>query len=135
MAEYDLKTSVKVVPAINPVSSSAGANGISIDTKGYESVTFNVQTGTMTSGTINFGIEHADDNGAGSPGTFAAAAADDIIGASPSFNQAASGANAAASVGYRGKKQWVRLVSSGTFSTVLHSATCSLGHPKVVPVV
>lgn len=131
MAEFDHYNEITVTPAINPVSNSAGANGVSIDTKGYESVSFAVNVGAMTSGTITFSMEHADDN-AGSAGTFSAVTGDDILGANLSFAQA-SDTNKSKKIGYRGKKQWVRLVSAGTYSTAVHSAVCILGHAKVVP--
>lgn len=126
MAEYDLRTGLSVTPAINPISNSAGANGVSINTKGYESVTFVAHIGAIASGTIVFTVEHADDNGSGSAGTFGAVGSDDIVGTFPTFNTA----NTSGAVAYRGKKQWVRLVSSGTYTTCVHSATCVLGHPK-----
>lgn len=126
MAEYDDRGGVVATPAINPVSNSAGANGTSINTKGYESVSFVAHLGAITSGTIVFTIEHADDNGSGSAGSFGAIGSDDMIGTFPTFNTA----NTSGIVGYRGKKQWVRLVSSGTYSTAVHSATCILANPK-----
>jgi hypothetical protein len=131
MAEHDIKSYVKTMNAINPISNSAGVNGTSIDTKGFESVMFTLIIGAIASGTITASIEHADDNGSGSPGAFTAIDANDRIGSNPSL----SAANSNASVGYRGKKQWVRLVTAGTYTTCVNGAICVLGHPKTIPTV
>ncbi len=135
MAEYDMKSLVKVVPAINPASAADISDGASIDTRGYESVTFIVQTGAIGAGTVGFKIQHADDNGSGAPGTFAdIVAADDLIGSYPAA-VATTDNNKTFWFGYRGKKRWVRLqnIETATWTTAIHGASCVLANPKRVP--
>lgn len=132
MAEYDLASHVVVTPAINPASMASPATGASINTKGYESVTFVILTGAIGAGTIDFKVEHADDNGSGAAGSFSdATAATDIIGSYPTL-VASTNDNQAKVIGYRGKKQWVRLTALETVSwtTAIHGAVCILGHLK-----
>lgn len=132
MAEYDLKNLAKVVPAFNPISNSAGGNGLNIDTRGYESVLFTLQIGAIASGTITATLEHADDNGSGAPGSYSAAGADDVIGTSPI---SLATANTSGSLGYRGKKRWVRIVTAGTYTTCVNGAHAVLSSARRVPAV
>ena len=134
MAEYDLVQYIKATPAINPASLADPVTGTSIDTKGYESVTFVVLSGAIGAGTIDFKIEHADDNGSGSPGSWSDAGTDDKIGTYPSF-VATTNNNQAKVVGYRGKKRWVRLtnIETSAWTTAIHGAVCILGNPTRVP--
>lgn len=137
MAEYDQRAYLKVLPAIYPAVVQGVSDGISIDTKGYESVTFIVFTGVTTAGVINFKIQHADDNGSGAPGTFAdITAADDLLGTIPSTITYTTDDNKAWRFGYRGKKQWVRLqsIETSAWTDALFGAVCVLGEPKIIPV-
>ena len=136
MAEYDLASNVKIMPAINPASHADISEGISIDTKGYESVTFVVQSGALGAGTVDFVVQHADDNGSGAAGAFTnVTVADDIIGTIPTLT-AAGEDNVARSFGYRGKKQWVRLqsVETSAWTTAIFGASCILSNPTRIPV-
>jgi hypothetical protein len=134
MAEYDHVSDVKVVMAITSVAATAIANGSDIDTKGFESVTFLIHTGTLGTGTIDFTMQEADDDGTGSPDTYAAVAAVDIIGALPTI--LASEDDSVFRSGYRGKKRWVRIqnVETAGWTSMIHGAVCLLGHAKEIPV-
>lgn len=134
MAENDLHSHVKIAMAITPVAATAIADGSDIDTKGFESVEFAIFSGTLGTGTIDFTMQHADDDGAGAAGTYADVAATDLIGALPTI--LATEDNSVFRCGYKGKKQWVRLqnVETSAWTSMIHGAVCILGNPKTVPV-
>jgi len=134
MAEYDLNAICKVAMAITPVAATAIADGSDIDTLGFESVMFCVFSGTLGTGTIDFTLQEADDDGAGSPDTYGAVAAADIIGVAPTV--LATEDDSVWRFGYIGKKRWVRLqnVETAAWTSMIHGAVCILSSPKTIPV-
>ena len=51
----DLTSEIRVIPALSPaagVTGNAVSTGLTVDTRGFESVTFVVQTGVVTDGTF-----------------------------------------------------------------------------------
>jgi len=131
MASYDQKTSLKAVKAFNIASITASATtaGSSIDTKGFESLTLFVELGARTDGTFLPLIQDSDDNS-----TFADVIDQFLIGteAEASLNTA----NTVKSIGYVGKKRYVKLsiVSSAVTTGATASATAILANASKRPV-
>ncbi|MBP2445944.1 hypothetical protein [Rhizobium leguminosarum] len=95
--------------SIDPAVQAASANGTGIDTLGYNSLAFIVQTGAIVgSGVFGVSLEDSDDNA-----TFAAVAAEQVKSNAPATLVASSSYK----VGYHGFKRYVRPVltkASGT---------------------
>jgi hypothetical protein len=131
MASYDQKTSLKAVKALNIASIATNTTtvGPSIDTTGFESVTLFVELGARTDGTFLPVVQGSDDNS-----TFADVTDGFLIGteAEASLNTA----NTIKSIGYVGKRRYVRLsmVSSGVTSGATVSATAILADAVKRPV-
>lgn len=150
MADYDLKTRMAdMVVMYARTSISATPSVPAVDTLDYGSVTFAtfVGAGGITfTGTnrIDFIVYHSDDNS-----VFTAAGDDDLIlapgAAAPggtgivrSIITAHASADATApTVGYRGKKRYVKCVPTygGTHgSATISGVDCLLGHPYHKPI-
>lgn len=131
MASYDQKTSLKAVKALNiaSIATSTTTAGSSIDTKGFESLTLFVELGARTDGTFLPLVQDSDDNS-----TFADVIDQFLIGteAEASLNTA----NTVKSIGYVGKKRYVKLsiVSSAVTSGATVSATAILANASKRPV-
>lgn len=134
MAEYDLNSSVKVAMAITPVAATAIADGSDVDTLGFESIIFAIFSGTLGTGTIDFTMQEADDDGSGSPDTYSNVAAADILGTAPTI--LATEDDSVFRIGYIGKKRWVRLqnVETADWTSMIHGAVAILSNPRVKPV-
>ena len=131
MASYDQKTSLKAIKALNiaSIATSTTTAGSSIDTKGFESLTLFVELGARTDGTFLPLVQDSDDNS-----TFADVVDTFLIGteAEASLNTA----NTVKSIGYVGKKRYVKLsiVSSAVTSGATVSATAILSNANKRPV-
>ncbi len=131
MASYDQKTSLKAVKALNIASIATNTTtvGPSIDTTGFESITLFIELGARTDGTFLPVVQGSDDNS-----TFADVTDGFLIGteAEASLNTA----NTIKSIGYVGKRRYVRLsiVSSGVTSGATVSATAILADAVKRPV-
>ena len=79
-------------------------------------------------GTYTINVQHADDDGAGSPDTYSNAAAVDLVGS----EGALSAANSRSQIGYVGEKKFVRLqvVSTSTSSGATVGGTSILGDAR-----
>ena len=131
MASYEQKTSLKALKALNiaSIATSTTTAGSSIDTKGFESLTLFVELGARTDGTFLPLVQDSDDNS-----TFADVVDTFLIGteAEASLNTA----NTVKSIGYVGKKRYVKLsiVSSAVTSGATVSATAILSNASKRPV-
>jgi hypothetical protein len=133
MAKKDLKNSIleKVALNIQAISSNTTTDGAAIDTKGYQSVTFVLQSATLTDGTYTPVIEESD------TGAFAgeenAVADADLLGTEAAAAFAAADDNEVRRIGYVGNKRYVRLtlVSASTSTGGTLGAVAILGHPEV----
>lgn len=132
MTAFDQSTNFNPIPAVNPasVSSDTTTAGAIIDTQGYGSLTFIVQTGARTAGTVTPLIEESDDSGLSGSNAVADA---DLIGLEASAALAA--ANKTSKIGYVGKKRYVRcsLVTTGSTNAFIIGALALLGDPKTAP--
>lgn len=132
MASQDLKNNIHVTKALNiaAISSSTTTAGVEIDTAGYESVTFVIESGAYTDGTFTPLVQESDTSG-----SYSGSVADaDLIGTEA--DAALSAAHGRSLVGYNGKKRYVKLsiVSTSVSSGATVGATAILGHARHNPV-
>lgn len=124
----DHYSNIGVATAILPAVKSAAGDGITVDTKGYQSLTFVINTGAIASaGDFGVSVQESDASGSG----FAAVGADFVDSNAP----ATLAADSAYKVSYRGNKRYARLqlTKAGGTSIVL-GAVAVLGHPANAPV-
>lgn len=133
----DLHSEVKYAQAIPPASYTGSQDGATLDRKGYDAVTFVVQTGLVTTASagngFSFAVEEGDDS---TLSDAAAAAAADIQGSITSIlDQTAHDNKFMGKVTYRGSKRYCRLVATkvGT-TTAIFGAIAALWNPGVAPV-
>ena len=143
MASRDLASDIKVVPALLSVALSATTNGLIIDTKGFESVTFEINVGTATAGfdssnkfvvTASAGNAVNDETTPTSITDAATVTSADLIGTPPELD-ATGDDEKVYRFGYRGVKRYIRLVftETGTAAAPI-SATCILSHARHLPI-
>ena len=130
MAKRELKTTTSPVVALNTtaISSDTTTNGVIIDTAGYESILFIIQSGTITDGTYTSLIQEGDDSGLSDAASVADA---DLTNTEASIAFAATDDNTSKSIAYVGDKRYVRLniVSASTSSGGTLSAVAIKGDP------
>ena len=132
--EYDLHSNVKQVVALNAaaVSSDTTTVGNIIDSAGFESLEYVVQSGTITDGAYALLLQEGDESNLSDA---TAVSSDETLGVLTGF--VAADDNVAKRVGSIGKKRYQRLsiVSTGTTTgAAFMSAVGVLGHPKSGPV-
>lgn len=126
----DLKSNVKVVSSLAPVSLTAATNGTGVDRAGYESAAVQFNTGVAggTTPSFTFAVQESDDNS-----TFTDVAAAQLQGTAPVVTASAAGASL---IGYLGSKRYIRGIAktvTGTTPTLLAEISVILGHPHVMP--
>ncbi len=131
MSSYDKKSLLKVVKALNIAAITANTTtaGNSIDTKGFESITFSVELGARTDGSFLPLIQDSDDNV-----NFVDVVDQFLIGTEA--EALLNSANTIKTIGYVGKKRYVKLslVSSGVSSGATATATAILSDAYSNPV-
>lgn len=135
---YDMSKDVKVDPSLEPQTLGADAtvNGASVDLKGFHAATVIIDVGAWTDGTHTFEIQEADDDGAGSPGSFAGVAAADLVGTEPVVDGATVD-DQQYLIGYIGDKRHLRVsVTSASVTTGLAAVASYVmaGKPSTLPV-
>lgn len=127
----DLHNQVKATSAFDPKAVNSTQSGPIIDTDGFRSCEFAVQSGVVTDGTHPWTVTEGDASDL-SDGT--AVAAGNIRGALPSF--ASTDDNVCKRFGLSNSKRYVRLTNtpSGATTGGLFAASCILGSPLVKPV-
>ena len=138
--EFDLHSKVKAVTSIDPaVNAGTTLTGDTIDTAGFESLEHIVVVGVaFAGGGYDFVCQQAPDN-AGSPGTWAAVPAADVIGGvsdSVAISVAIADANQVYRVGSVGKERFQRILGteSGTITAGIIGAVGVLSNPVTKPV-
>ena len=135
----DLMNDIRPVRVISPVipTDNTAQVGTPVNHKGYDSATYIIATGTLADAGAEFTtlLEEADDDGAGSPGSYNAVADADLIGTEALASFIQSDDNKCFKLGYRGGKEWTRLTITPTnnASAAPLAAICVLGHPSVKP--
>jgi hypothetical protein len=134
MASRDFHHGFTPQPALNPqaISSNTAVNGATIDTAGYESLEFVLQSATLTDGTYTPSLTAGD---AANLSDGAAVAAADLLGTIAGATFAATDDNAVKKIGYRGSKRYVRLTVTTTGVTTggTIGAVALLGDPRNLP--
>jgi hypothetical protein len=131
MAQKDSKNILLEKNALNTqvINTDTTTNGVIIDTLGYESVLFILKMGIVTAGNATILIQDGDDASLSD-----AANVDDkwLLGTEVTLDAS----NALASIGYIGKKRYVRLsvITAGT-ADLTAGAICMLGDAIVNPTV
>lgn len=124
----DLASNIKVVTALSPAVQSANVNGAAIDTKGYGSCAFVLNTGAIVSaGDFGAKLQESDTSGSG----YTDVAAADQVG---SF-EATAIADATDKVSYVGHKRYARIVLTKAGGTsIAAGAIAILGHAAERPI-
>ncbi len=139
MPAYDEVTKTKSSVAIGPTD-GAGITvgpevGSIIDTKDFESLTWVVQAGTITTGTFTVVLEEGDDSGLSDAAVVAAAevlSATGATGSLPALTGAQS--DSTVSVGVVGKKRFQRLSLLGSNTPLGDlNAVAVQGHARSSP--
>lgn len=125
----DLASNIKVVTALSPAVQSATINGVAIDTQGFGSVAFVLNSGAIA-GSGDFGAK-LQESDTSTSGDFTDVAPGDRVG---SFDATAS-ADSAETVSYIGHKRYARLVLTKAGGTSIDAgAVAILGNAEHRPV-
>ena len=135
MATKDQKTLIKPIVALvsTTIASDTVTNGAVIDTKGFQSLTFSMQSGVIAAGVATPSLLESDDGGFGAP---TAVIAEDILGdIATEATFADTDDNTVKWFGYRGDKRYVQLdiTTSGTTTSTVLAAQAILGNPDFAP--
>lgn len=132
----DMMNSIHPVRAISPVSVSDTTAAVSqiIDTRGYDSLTFVILTGSIADADATFAVLVEHDDAAGF-GTAVAVPDDDLVGTEVLAAFQFDDDNETRKIGYRGNKRYVRLTitPAANASAALIAAVAVLGHPAQAP--
>lgn len=135
MAEYDLHSNVDVRIALETqtINSNITTNGEAIDTLGFDSLEFVVQTGMVTNGEYAIKLEESTDISFPILLT-TLLSSDETLGLLLTFVGAND--NMIVRVGSIGKKRYQRLsiVSTNVVGMATVSAAAILAHPHTVPI-
>lgn len=134
MAQVDSYNNNKLVPALAPAQLTASADGITIDTQGYQSLQFMVNATAGTGATLNssnyFTVQVWASDASNMAGEVQLTGAEYILGAPTAFEAVGT-----KELGVITDKRYVRikLVETGT-ATALFYAVASLGSALIKPV-
>jgi len=131
--QKDLMSNVddRVGMNIQAISTNTTTSGAIIDTAGYESLVFVVQSGTLTDGTYTIALQEGDNAALSDAATVASA---NLIGSLPVF--AATDDNVTKRIGFVTTKRYARLqiVSTGVTTGGTLGCVAVLGDPATAPV-
>jgi hypothetical protein len=142
----DLYSKITPVAAIAPVNvlDATTPTTLEIDLQGYNSAVVIISHGAKVegdTGTIDFTMTHADDDGTGVADSYASVSDDDVLGVTPTEGvilNLATGAVAAAitKVGYVGGKRFIKIATTETGSNAT-GTICDIivvkGDPELAP--
>ena len=131
--EIESKGRMKVVPVLFENAAGASTVGAVIDTQGFESLTYAVTSGTITTGTFTATLEEAEQNEDGTnSGVYTAVPSELVIGDAISF--AETDDDATQTVGIVGKGRYQRLTLVGASTPVAEmSVVAILGNAQTAP--
>ena len=138
MSKKDLYSDISTTTAFMPqaLSSTTDITGTVIDTKGYGSVTFILNTDAIAAGDLNAQLLINEDDASGFGSSNAVADAD-LIG-TEAATQIGTGAadDRTKRIGYNGSKRYVRCDLTVTANTGTDVVGCIavLGHPQSAPI-
>lgn len=135
---YDQSEVLDVEPSIEPqtLGSSTTVNGSGVDLKGFHAATVLIDVGAYTDGSHAFEVQEANDDGTGSPDTWAAVADADLEGSEPTVDASGEG-DEQYRLGYTGGKRHLRVsVTSSSVTTGLADVVAYVirGIPADAPV-
>jgi hypothetical protein len=132
----DMMNNIDVKRALSPVSVSDNTAQVSqiIDTRGYDSLTFVIATGSLADADVTFTVLVEHDDAAGF-GTAVAVPDDDLVGTEALAGFQFDDDNECRKIGYRGAKRYVRMTitPANNASAALLSAVAILGYPANAP--
>lgn len=125
----DLASNIGAVLALSPAVQAATIKGNTIDTNGFESVAFLINTGAIVSaGDFTAKVQESDTT---TDGDFTDAVAGDLVGSLP----ASLTADGSFKQGYIGHKRYARVVLTKNGGTsIAAGAVAVLGSPRIAPV-
>ncbi|MAZ17893.1 MAG: hypothetical protein CL535_16380 [Ahrensia sp.] len=137
MAVRDLMNNIHPVVAIAPVVVTDGTAQVSgaIDTRGYESVTFVILTGTLADADATWAVtvKEGDDS---TQGNHTAVADADLLGTEALAGFTFAADDACRKIGYSGTKRYVSIeiddVTANTGNAPM-AVVAILGHPALAP--
>jgi len=131
MRKRDLRSNIKVQPALyGAISTDTTTNGNWIDTKGYDGLTFVIHCGARSA---LVGTPLVMDSDAVAHGD--AANVDDTYLVGTEAGAVVDAAGEVTTIGYAGKKRWVRLsIVSTAAGTATIAAQAILAFPQAAPV-
>ena len=128
MAQKDLFNSSEIRPTIEPEVYTSTEIGIVIDTQGFESLTYLIQSGVLTTGTWTPLIEDADDFAFTQ--NVATVTSDFLLGTIAQATFIVTDDNLTKKIGVISKKRFIRLTLTGTSTpNGLIGASGLLGSP------
>lgn len=129
------KINLKRVLSPASVADTTAQVGTVVDSKGFESVTYVIATGSIADVDATFTVllEESDASGSG----FAAVADADLLGTEALAGFQFDDDNECRKLGYIGAKRYTRLTITpvANASAALLSAVAVLGHPQIAPAV
>lgn len=129
------KINLKRVLSPVSVADTTAQVGTVVDSKGFESVTYVIATGSIADADATFTVllEESDASGSG----FAAVADADLLGTEALAGFQFDDDNECRKLGYIGAKRYTRLTITpvANASAALLSAVAILGHPQIAPTV
>lgn len=132
MSGFDLHSNIDDRVALNLQDITTGTVvGTIIDTSGFESIEFIIQSGAINDGTYTLILEEGDDAGLSDA---AVVSAEETLGTLTGF--ISTDDNTTIRVGSIGKKRYQRLsiLAASSTGTNEFSAVALLGHPHTAPV-
>lgn len=135
MASKDLFHNVRVKNAIDPTAirnANAAVVSAIIDTQGYESLLFAIESGVITDGTLTPSLLESDDSGMAGSNAVAAA---DTLGTVAGATFAITDDSVTKTIGYKGGKRYVTLTVTQAAATTggFYSAVAIQGHARNNP--
>lgn len=141
----DLHSNISPVAVLHAVAVEATGNSGDIDLAGFNSAEILVDagadagTGLSSSHNLVFTLQHADDDGTGSAGSYANVAAADVLGVTPASGvvltiDSTDEDNTLYRIGYVGGKRFIKLTwtETGVVSMPM-SVIVVKGHPQSGP--
>lgn len=131
----DLKNNLDAVQSLAPAARTASANGAAVNLQDYGGALAIVSLGLWTDGSFSFKLQESDSEGSG----FTDVATADLIGAFTVVD-GVDDDNTVQRVGYRGVKQYLRVVeteaggSPAAGTGLVAGAIIVRGHPKIAPI-
>jgi len=131
---HDILCKVAIAPQVG--TNNTAMTGNTIDTDGYESLTFIIATGTLSDADATFAVtfEHGDNSALSDTAVPAADDLTDVV--STAINFTFEFDNKCKWIGYIGKKRYVRMTitpSANDSGNIPIAAIAVLGHPKSAP--